>query len=159
MALRGAAWYDGGMMDTGELRMRREDDGVTLVFVYGTLLRGEANHRRLRDAKARAATAVVEGGTLYDTGRGYPAMMLEPRPGDGNATVRGEVYEVDEATLRSLDELEDYYGPNDPRNEYERVRIEVVTEDGSLEAWTYVYKRAPAGSERIPHGDWRGRRK
>jgi gamma-L-glutamyl-butirosin B gamma-L-glutamyl cyclotransferase len=135
--------------------MRLEDDGVTYVFVYGTLLRGEANHRRLQHVSARAARAFFAGALLYDTGRGYPAMTLEPVQASGGPTVYGEAYEVDAATLRSLDELEDYYGPNDPRNEYERVRIEIGTENGPLQAWTYVFKREPSGAARIPDGDWR----
>lgn len=133
--------------------MNRDEN---FVFVYGTLLRGEANHRRLRGARLRAAKASVAG-QLYDTGRGYPAMTTETTsPEAYAAAVLGEVYEVDTATLRSLDELEDFYGPDDLRNEYERVRIEVETEDGKLMAWTYVYKQAPTSGKRISGGDWRG---
>ena len=136
--------------------MRREDDGVALVFVYGTLLRGEANHRRLHHARVRAAKAFVAGALLYDTGRGYPAMTMA----SGGPAVYGEVYEVDAATLRSLDELEDYYGPDDPRNEYERISVEAETGEGMVRAWTYVFREPPRG-ERIESGDWRehGRRR
>ncbi len=77
---------------------------------------------------------------------------------DGGA-VCGEIYEVDEATLRSLDELEDYYGPNDPRNEYERVKVVAKTNQGDVSVWIYVYAKEPAESDRIVTGDWRGHRR
>ncbi|TLS50953.1 gamma-glutamylcyclotransferase [Paenibacillus antri] len=134
----------------GELRMR-QSEGI-LVFVYGTLLQGEANDRWLRDAR-RVAPEAVAPGTLYDTGRGYPAMTTAGR--ESESTVLGELYAIDEQTLQALDELEDFYGSGDPRNEYERVRSVVRTEHGASEAWTYVYERVPTGCTHIPTGDWR----
>jgi len=129
-----------------------KSDGI-FVFVYGTLLQGEANHRRLKDAR-RAADRAVARGALYDTRRGYPALLAHA---ECVGTVLGEIYEIDESTLRSLDELEDFYGPGDPRNEYERIRIDAQSEAGGAwtEVWTYVYKKAPANGDAIPSGDWR----
>ncbi|HZG85696.1 gamma-glutamylcyclotransferase family protein [Paenibacillus sp.] len=132
------------------------DQKQRYVFVYGTLLRGEANHARLKHAELAGEQASLLGASLVDTGRGYPAMLL-----GGAGAVAGEVYEIDERTLRSLDELEDYYGEGDRRNEYERIEVEVDVEAGErrIRAWTYVYRSAPANAVPIPAGDWRAYRR
>lgn len=120
------------------------------VFVYGTLLREESNHARLKHAAMAAERASLSGASLIDTGRGYPAMLL-----GGDGAVAGEVYAVDERTLRSLDELEDYYGEGDRRNEYDRIEIDVEAGERIIRAWTYVYRSAPSNAVPIPSGDWR----
>ncbi len=118
----------------------------TRVFVYGTLLSGEPNHRLLVGAKARF---VAEARTkprfeLRDLGA-YPAMV------DGGAqAIAGEVYEVDEATLLALDQLEGH-----PRF-YQRTRIDL--EDGaSAEAYLLRPDQAE-GRPMIDSGNWRVRR-
>jgi len=116
------------------------------LFVYGTLRRGEANHGLLQSARCLFRQARAKG-VLVDTGSGYPAM----REGDGD--VVGELYEVDDETLGRTDELEDYFGPGDPRNLYERVLRPVRTEAGEMDAWVYVSDRFGA-SPVIPSGDW-----
>ena len=124
------------------------------VFVYGTLLRGEANHALLRGAELLSAEARVRG-ALYDTGEGYPALVLDENDG----TVAGEIYAVDRRTLRLLDELEDYFGPGDPRNLYERVETAAAAPDGGRRVLVYVFPAArAAGLHRIAGGDWRKRR-
>ncbi|MNE92846.1 Gamma-L-glutamyl-butirosin B gamma-glutamyl cyclotransferase [compost metagenome] len=53
--------------------------------------------------------------------------------------------------LQRPDELEEYYGPGDARNDYERVVTEVTTDTGVAEAWVYVYSHSQqyaAGSGR-----------
>lgn len=94
-------------------------------------------------------------GALADTGKGYPALF---QTGDG--LVVGELYTVDwDQAGAGLDELETYYGPGDPRNEYERV--EMLITDGAtgqqVQAWTYVYP-PEMYSQFLPilSGDWTG---
>lgn len=125
-----------------------------LLFVYGTLRMGEANHGVLRGAVCVSRKAFVTG-KLADTGKGYPALFQL-----GEGLVAGELYAVNWTEAGAgLDELETYYGPGDPRNEYERIQVTVTDESqgGSREllAWTYVYP--PAAFSRyasIPSGDW-----
>lgn len=113
----------------------------TLMFVYGTLLRGERNHALLE-----RATFVREASTrpefeLLDLGE-HPAMIR------GEAIVRGELWSVDATTLAALEELEgapDYYH-----------RIALVLSDGT-EAECYVPTAPPTGGRRIPGGSWRRR--
>jgi len=115
----------------------------TTVFVYGTLLRGESNHGLLIRSHLVGTACTQAHYELIDLG-GYPAMI----PG-GDVPVRGEVWEVDGATLTRLDELEGHPG-------YYR-RQELRLDDGRL-VQAYLLPREQArGCPRIESGDWRRR--
>lgn len=53
---------------------------LELVFVYGSLKQGMANHRQLAGA-AFAGTAVLQGLALYDLGP-FPMAVASPEPGN-----------------------------------------------------------------------------
>jgi gamma-glutamylcyclotransferase (GGCT)/AIG2-like uncharacterized protein YtfP len=110
-----------------------------LVFVYGTLLRGEVNHGLLADAKLLGPHRTEPRFTLYRLGA-YPGLAA-----GGGTAVHGEVYRVTDAGLRVLDQLEDY-----PRL-YDRELI--PTPYGR--AWVYVYRGRLRDREPIRSGDWR----
>lgn len=114
-----------------------------LVFVYGTLMKGELHHsamsqaRFLRSAETRAEYELVQ--VDY-----YPAMLS-----GGTKRVIGELYEVDAPTLQALDELEAV------PHEFERQAISLA--DGT-EAFTYLMPRERAeGAAPIPSGYFRMR--
>ncbi|WP_164821547.1 gamma-glutamylcyclotransferase family protein [Paenibacillus koleovorans] len=123
---------------------------VKLLFVYGTLRKGGENHYFIQSVPCWAERAWLQG-TLADTGNGYPALVLSE-----GGRVAGELYLVDwDGIGKSLDRLEDYWGPGDARNEYERVEVQVETDRGPVQAWTYVYSEEQAASLRvISSGDW-----
>ena len=114
-----------------------------LVFVYGTLMQGELHHTSIAHARfVRAAETLP----LYELVQidYYPAMLT-----GGARRVLGELYEVDDETLRKLDALEQV------PEYYERHTIELA--DGTL-ALTYVMPRERAGaSSPIPSGYFRMR--
>ncbi|AKG33424.1 gamma-glutamylcyclotransferase family protein [Paenibacillus durus] len=120
---------------------------MELVFVYGTLRQGEENHHLMDNARLVALIAWTRG-ILMDTRRGYPAMVEE-----GSGVVAGELYEVTPEMMIRLDELEDFHGPGNPANEYERIRTEVTTDSGKREAWVYVYRERK--HDVIDQGDWK----
>lgn len=112
---------------------------MQLVFVYGTLLRGEANHHWLQGA-ACLGEASLQGLVLHNLG---PFPMATA----GDGLCHGEIYAVDGAGLARLDQLEGV-----PRL-YRRERW--ALDDGR---WVWVYlgtARQVRHSPRLPHGRWR----
>ena len=132
------------------------------VFVYGSLLRGLHNHHLLHTAKLTRAPAntVAAEFVLVDSGSGYPFALAADRARASDArtpsVLLGEVYEVNDATLAQLDNLEchpDWY------------RRQLTDIEGDEPAWIYLMEdeaqcaairgdptRFPAVA--VP-GDWR----
>jgi gamma-glutamylaminecyclotransferase len=110
-----------------------------LVFVYGTLLSGQVNHRLLARAELLGPHRTEPCFTLYDLGA-YPGAAR-----GGRTAIAGEVYRVDQAGLVRLDRLEDY-----PRL-YDRILIP----SPYGRAWTYVFRGQLDGRPVIGSGDWR----
>lgn len=113
------------------------------LFVYGTLMSGEASAERLRGAERLGPARTVPRFTLYRVDW-YPAMA------DGGETaVVGEVYRVPPALMGALDA---YEGP-----EYRRVVVE-LSEGPVVRAEAYVMPAGSTGGLRVmPSGDWRRR--
>jgi gamma-glutamylaminecyclotransferase len=114
----------------------------TLLFVYGTLMRGEANAPFLDGCVFLGPTLTASSYTLLDLGE-CPAM----RPG-GSTAVAGELYEVDAETVADLDALE-----GEP---YQYHRATVRLADGR-EAQSFLLPVAVPEAPPIPSGDWRRR--
>lgn len=111
------------------------------VFVYGTLLRGEANHGWLAEATFRGE-AWMEGLALHNLGP-FPMAVA------GEGRCHGELYGVSEEDLARLDRLEGV-----PRL-YERQWRPLG--DGRW-AWVYVGRAAQVRhSPRLERGRWRER--
>ena len=68
------------------------------VFVYGTLMNGEMNHHFLEDSKC-LGKAAVDGYEMYNVGW-YPAII------PGESRILGELYEVPQEDMDSIDMLE-----------------------------------------------------
>ncbi|WEM42041.1 gamma-glutamylcyclotransferase [Photobacterium sp. DA100] len=109
------------------------------VFVYGTLRAGEANAYLLKDAVRLGDECLASGYILHDLGA-YPAAIASL----GGTQLLGEVYQINDEILHSLDWLEEY------PVEYDRV--EIMTSYGV--AWIYLYNHSVAGSPVIGNGDW-----
>lgn len=108
------------------------------VFIYGTLLEGEGNHRYYLQGSRCKGKATVSGYEMYDIGA-FPGIV----PGDGS--IPGEVYEVDYETLQNLDYLEG------EGSLYIRKSAHVKMADGkTCYAWIYVYNGSVEGLEKIP---------
>ena len=116
-------------------------DGVRL-FVYGTLMRGEAfYHRHMETARFLDKTRTDAAFDLLDLGE-YPGLVA-----GGETAVEGELFEIDEATLHAVDQLEGH--------PYLYQRTTILLEDGS-EAIAYLLPdKARKSYPVIPEGDWR----
>jgi gamma-glutamylcyclotransferase (GGCT)/AIG2-like uncharacterized protein YtfP len=114
------------------------------IFVYGTLMRDEINHRLLATARFVAEAHTEPCFELFDLGH-FPAMST-----GGQTVVRGEVYAVDDQTLVRLDRLEGH------PDFYQRMPIRLA--DGQ-EVQTYLMNDARARQRpAILSGDWRAHR-
>ena len=111
------------------------------LFVYGTLMRGEANAEALTGSTYIGAAATVAAYRLVALA-GYPGLL----PG-GQTSVKGELYLVDPQLLAAMDELEDCPAL------FKRAEVELAG-GGTAQA----YLGADPGSldgPTIPGGDWR----
>ena len=75
---------------------------MNLIFVYGTLKRGERNHHFMTGQTFVAEARTLPGFRLYDLGD-YPGMVADATATQG---IEGEIWAVDAAGLSNLDELE-----------------------------------------------------
>ena len=111
------------------------------VFVYGSLKRGFPNHRHLMTATFVGEAQTKPGFTLYDLGP-FPGMVA-----GGTGSVRGEVFDVDAATLVALDKLESV------PSFYDRATVPLA--DGSLAHAYLLRPRQIVGCPLIRSGSWR----
>jgi len=131
-----------------------------LLFVYGTLMRGE---RLAHIIEAQAPLAFERAhcrGALLDLGD-YPGLVHNVA-GDKHSVVHGELISLRDgaAALLVLDEVEGFVAAGHRDNLYQRCRVVVTTGDGrSVHAWTYVHVADRQGATTIAGGDWRASRR
>lgn len=127
-----------------------------LIFVYGTLKRGERNHGLLARAEFIGGAFTEPKYRLIDCGP-YPALVEHS---EQPMAIGGEVYRIDEAILRELDRLED------EGRLYRRAVIEAQMIDGpacdqtprSAQVWTYFWLRTPPEHPLIEAASWTEKR-
>ncbi len=117
---------------------------MTKVFVYGTLKSGYGNNRALIPEDLEPTPDTITGFTMYHLG-GFPAIVKD----DSGRVVVGEVYDVDDNVLRSLNRLEGYRGEGE-RNFYDRIS---VTTDSGEECLVYVQGK-PVTRTVVESGNW-----
>lgn len=124
------------------------------VFVYGTLRNNESNSHYLAGARIIATQCWTEG-ELWDTGLGYPAMVNVKK-----GRVYGEIYQVTEEQLKSLDELEEFNGEGNKNNYYERILKTVCIDRGEVRAYVYILpqEKLELAFKVIDSGDWKWHR-
>lgn len=112
------------------------------VFVYGTLKRGFRLYDNMKHAHF-VGKAQLPGYEMYEI-CWYPGITKSK-----DSVVFGEVFDVDDDTLRRLDEIEcETYL-------YKRDRETVYFEDGtSCQAWFYEYLGEMPSENLIPKGIW-----
>jgi gamma-glutamylcyclotransferase (GGCT)/AIG2-like uncharacterized protein YtfP len=112
---------------------------VRWLFVYGTLMPGRLRWPLIAaDVVGQRPSAIP--GTLYDTGHGYPALVV-----GGNRRVPGWLLELSERAPTVFEKLDVVEGPH-----YRRT--DITTFDG-VRALTYAYIGDPAGFT-VLDGPW-----
>ena len=98
------------------------------LFVYGTLMQGFSNHYLIERAEWGGTAKTLEKYSLYESGIPYVFK------GDAISHIYGELYRVDEQTLKIIDCLEGH------PEWYRREEVEVFTGNGvTVTAWLYFY--------------------
>jgi len=120
--------------------------GCPRVFVYGTLKQGHCNNDALSNARFLGRCYLEGNYRLVDLGW-YPAILDRPDGDDTTTRIVGEVYEIDEDTLYTLDMIEGH------PNYYTRRKVATPWKN----AWTYFLPQAyndREGADEITSGIW-----
>jgi len=117
-------------------------DAESLLFVYGTLMRGFRLHALL-EGRANSVGDGEVAGLLFDLGR-YPAALR-----DGGGVIHGEVYRLTDPGLwRALDSAEG--------SQYHRGEVGVRLAGGrQVTAYIYWHVGPLSQAVPIPGGDYR----
>ncbi len=115
-----------------------------LLFVYGTLMKGEKNHHMMRKAEY-VGDASLPHAYLVHLG-GFPGLMFQHATDTTSKRVKGEVYKVTLELLHALDVFEGVPHLYD--------RIEAYTEDGT-KVYVYEYQGNENDYHIIAEGDWK----
>jgi gamma-glutamylaminecyclotransferase len=99
----------------------------TAIFVYGTLQRGQRNHKALRGQQFLGAAQTLPRYRLYNCGQ-YPGLVDDPQSG---ISIQGEVWEVSDDVLCKID---DYEGVP---TLYSRRPVLLQNRDPTVEAYFY----------------------
>lgn len=111
---------------------------------YGSLRKGQYNGARMRttygeDNFQYVKSLRISGFTLFDTGRGYPAIVKS----SGDDTVEVELFKVSEQCYDGINNME--LGAGYEMNLYK---------DGKKLYPLYVYNKVLPSFTRVPNGDW-----
>jgi gamma-glutamylcyclotransferase (GGCT)/AIG2-like uncharacterized protein YtfP len=117
----------------------------TLLFIYGTLKRGGANHEQLTGQQYLGEARTPPGYRLHDLGE-YPGLVIDATDTRG---VGGELWAVSASCLHLLDAFEGV-----PEGLYRRDAVDLVAPHTHLTVETYFYLRSLAGRPIIPDGNW-----
>ena len=119
-------------------------ENKNLIAVYGTLRKGQGNHKLIKDSKYLGSFESKPIFNMYSVNDAFPALRL-----GGITSVLFEVYEVDFNTLKKVDGLEGYV-KDGKNNLYDRKCM--YTPYG--EAYFYTYEAIPTGLKKITSGNW-----
>ena len=114
------------------------------IFVYGTLMEGERNHRLIESQECEGE-GFIHGFNLYNLGY-YPGIRPSRHP---EHIVHGEVYLVDDRTLEQVNRLEG------EGSLYILQYVDVTMDDKVVTAGVYVYNHKCQKSSRIYTGYWK----
>jgi gamma-glutamylaminecyclotransferase len=117
----------------------------SLLFLYGTLKRGQINHHLVMKQRFVAPAQTQPGFTLYELD-GYPGMVAATEGRDG---VIGEIWQIDAACLTLLDEFEGV-----SEGIYRRTPVPLIPPHENTVVEAYVYAQSTTG-RRLIGNIWR----
>jgi gamma-glutamylcyclotransferase (GGCT)/AIG2-like uncharacterized protein YtfP len=118
------------------MKINIKEHGANSIFVYGTLMKGQANYDYFMKEATFIGNGCISGYEMYDLGS-FPGII----PGDGS--VNGEVYDVSDRELEAINRLEG------EGSLYIKTEVEVELETGEkIPASAYVYNHSVSGCRR-----------
>ncbi|HEY8889919.1 MAG TPA: gamma-glutamylcyclotransferase family protein [Clostridium sp.] len=109
------------------------------VFVYGTLMRGRINHSYYLSKSKFLGEAELVGYAMYCVSS-FPGIVTEQ-----SEKVKGEVYCVDEKTLRKLDNLEG------EGSLYIRKMVDLQLNNETIQGFVYIWNHTITGVQKISY--------
>jgi len=103
---------------------------ATNIFVYGTLMRGDTRHRALAGQKFLGDATTSPRYRMYNVGT-YPALVESPE----GLAIEGELWNVDEACLARLDDIE---GVSEGLYARRAIKLQPPFEASPAEAYFYL---------------------
>lgn len=136
------------------------NDAGLKIFVYGSLREGLYNYEKhLAGQVVKNEIGTISGELFELKGLGYPALL------QGTNTVIGEIITLKgdvKAIMQTLDELESYFGENNPTNQYDKITTSVFNietkKQEQLPVYFYNIKNPDMDSSilvSIKEGDWK----
>lgn len=114
-----------------------------LIFIYGSLRRGSPGSMSVRFPRSEFIAETKVRGNLWDLGA-YPGLQLS----NSASLVSGEVYEIDDETLKLLDQFEE-------SSNYRRSQFEITLGAEARTCWTYEPDPSFYSLHKlISSGDW-----
>ena len=116
------------------------------LFVYGTLLSTEYNHQTIKGSKLIGQGSIY--GKLFDIGN-YPALK------EGENIIIGELYNIDDLTLKNCDQLEGYNQDDSENSPYIRKSVTVFLDKKELCAYVYYCNFGTKHYKEIESGNYK----
>ena len=127
---------------------KTEKSEKTLLFVYGTLMRGGKLHRALASStRVKFVGKAKIRAELYRLrGEEYPGAVRTSKP---NRFVHGELYNLrdPDRILKRIDEIEGC-----DEGLFTRRLVDAWQNGKKRRAWTYLYGKSVSSADAIPHG-------
>jgi gamma-glutamylcyclotransferase (GGCT)/AIG2-like uncharacterized protein YtfP len=128
----------------------RSISSPTLLFVYGTLMRGQRLHHHLQSQNGVSylGGARIRAELYRLRGRGYPGAIRTSRT---ESFVHGELYQLHNPseTLRMMDKLEGC-----DEGLFVRRRVDIWHGDKKTRGWAYFYAKPLSRADHVPTGNY-----
>jgi gamma-glutamylcyclotransferase (GGCT)/AIG2-like uncharacterized protein YtfP len=122
------------------------------LFVYGTLLQPGNEFAEYLNQHCKFISSGKIKGLLYDIGE-YPGALTDS--GEGRY-IYGNIFGMDEpdSILKVIDDYEGIGGLYGHPQEYIRKQVDILTDNGNVSCWMYIYNLPVDTYNQIPEGDY-----
>jgi gamma-glutamylcyclotransferase (GGCT)/AIG2-like uncharacterized protein YtfP len=122
------------------------------LFVYGTLLQHGNEFAEYLNQHCKFISTGKIKGVLYDIGE-YPGALTDSNE---RIYIYGNIFRMDdtEAILKVIDDYEGIGELYDHPQEYIREQVDILTDNGSMSCWMYIYNLPVNTYSQIPAGDY-----